>query len=296
MKKFKQTYIKNEYLFRNTGVTPQDLLSLRYGLRPIARVGVAPHNLPLFRKICSKLGFYSMLADISKDRFGPSIQNLICYLSLSKNRLKEYYSAEKEYSISEPLLGKYLGYPDCCVKQFSKNLTKNKNLNGPIRTLRNTLGAPDFRLNHLYRFDSRSFSHDKFNLISPSYRLNPYYLIPHIPCSLDCKNSIDYAQRLLTILEKIFPEYCEKLVFFLKNPVLYFNDFVFFPLLNAEWRKHCLNYGSFIKIHDRLPGTIISSIAQADRVAKRIDGGLSIYKGKTLILKLPNTARLFLFV
>jgi len=123
--------------------------------------------------------------------------------------------------------------------------------------------------------------------------LSNNYLIPYIPCSFNCKESIKYAQKLLDILKLEFPEYHEKLTSFLKKPILFFSDFVFFPL-TGKMEGNKLSYKSFSKIHDYLPIKIVKLLEKGS-VIKKENNNLQIYKNSRYVDKLPSSVELFNF-
>lgn len=279
---FRDFLVNRFPILESPGIYPQELVALHYDLRPIVRSGIPFCGLRALKETCSELGLKSLIME----SYGPSKNSCIYLISKSKKKLKEYYELEKKYAGSFQL-GKYLGYPSCCVEEFSKNR------NHPIKTFSNTEGKLNFRLNYLYNFDSRKFNYQEFNRICKSYHLSGLYLIPHMPCSFNCKESIKYAQKLLNILRLDFRGYYRKLVFYLKKPTLYFNDFVFFPLI-GKIGNNSLSYQGFIRIHNRLPTRIVESL-QRGNLIKEENSNLHIYRDNYYVNKLPSGAKLFNF-
>jgi len=120
-------------------------------------------------------------------------QYIDLYISLDNKYFKIF---EKDINIKEKnfIIWKLLWYPECCIKFFlKKNYTSDFDFNIMIKNI--TVWNLDWRLNNL---------------------INPYSLIPFFPCSYNCKNAIEYAEKNLKILwnrekiEKIF-----------KNKILY---------------------------------------------------------------------------
>lgn len=288
MKENFRDFLTNKFsILESCGIHLQELVALYCDLRPLVRSGIPFLGLKVLKETCSGLGLKLLIME----SYGPSKNSCIYLISKSENKLKRYYRLEKKYAGS-PLLGEYLGYPSCCAEEFKKNLDI-RNKNHPTKTFSNTKGKLDFHLNYLYNFDSREFNYQKFNRISKSYHLSGIYLIPHIPCSFNCKESIKYAQKLLNILKLDFPEYYRKLVFFLKKPILYFNDFVFFPLI-GEMKNNSLTYQDFIKIHSNLPKRIVESLEKGNLI-KEENNSFQIYKDGCYIDTLPSGVKLFNF-
>lgn len=285
-------------IFQDPGICLQEIVALYYDLKPLFRTGISPWKFKLFKETLSELGFKLLIIKLIESR-APNRNNPTCLISKSEKKLKEYYKLEKGYiaglgSVTSSSIGKHLGYPSCCVEEFVKNSYDGKNRNCPTKTLSNTKGRIDFRLNYLYNFDSRDFDYQEFKRISESYRLSNFYLIPHRPCSFNCKESINYAQKIIDILKRDFPEYYEKLISFLNKPILFFSDFVFFPLI-GKMKDNTLNYQGFLKIHDRLPTEIVELLNKGNLI-KRENNSLQIYTdGHCIMDKLSSSVKLFNF-
>lgn len=289
-KKLKNLLTVDEiFILQESGVYLQDTVALFYDLKPLLRAGVSHWKFEAFKEALSKLGFKLL----TMEPRGPNKENFNCIISKSEKKLKEYHKAEEnmEMGRSDDSLGKLFGYPRCCVEEFTKNTSMNKSL--PPMTLLNTKGGLDFRLNYLYSFDSRQFNYEEFNRVTKGYLLSNNYLIPYIPCSFNCKESINYAQKLLDILKLEFPEYYERLTSFLKKPILFYSDFVFFPL-NGKMEGDTLSYQGFLKIHNRLPAEIVKLLNKGSLI-KRKNNCLQIYQGNRCIDELPLSVKLFNF-
>lgn len=288
MKKNFRDFLTNKFsILESSGIHLQELLALYYDLRPLVRTGAPSWRSRVLKETCSGLG----LKLLTIESYGPAQNSYIYLIGKSEKKLKEYYKLEKKY-VGAPLLGEYLGYPTCCLEEFKKNLAE-ENRNHPTKTFSNTKGKFNFRLNYLYNFDSREFNHQEFNRISKSYHLSSIYLIPHIPCSFNCQESIRYAQKISNILEIDFPGYYKKLMFYLKKPILYFNDFVFFPLI-GKMDNNSLTYGGIIKIHNNLPDRIVKLLEKGNLI-KEENNNLQIYTDSHHIDRLPSTVKLFNF-
>lgn len=277
------------FILQESGVYLQDTVALFYDLKPLLRTGISYWKFVTFKKTLLKLGFKLL----TMEQCGPNKENFNCIISKSEKKLKEYRKAEKNMEMGrlDDISGKLFGYPHCCIEKFTKNTSMNKSL--PPMTLLNTKGKLDFRLNYLYSFDSRQFNYEEFNRVTKGYLLSSNCLIPHIPCSFNCKESINYAQKLLDILKLEFPEYYEKLTSFFKKPILFFSDFVFFPL-NGKMEGDTFRYKDFIKIHEHLPTKIVESLNKGNLI-KREGDCLKVYKDSRCIDKLPSSVKLFNF-
>lgn len=277
------------FILQESGVYLQDVVALFYDLKPLLRTGISHWKFEAFKKTLLELGFKLL----TMEQRGPNKENFNCIISKSEKKLKEYYKVENiKMGRLDDLFGKLFGYPHCCIEKFMKNASMNKSL--PPITFSNTKGRLDFRLNYLYSFDSRQFNnYEEFNSVTKGYLLSNNYLIPYLPCSFNCKESISYTQKLLDILKSEFPEYYKRLTSFLKKPILFFSDFVFFPL-SGKIEGDTFRYKDFINIHEHLPTKIVESLNKGNLI-KRESDRLKIYKGRRCIDKLPSSVKLFNF-
>lgn len=280
--------INNLSILNIHGIPIQEIVALYFDLRPLARIGVSFQQLKVLKELCPGLG----LKLLTIESYGPNKNHPLLLISKSEKKLKAHYTLEKKYA-GDPILGKHLGYPTCCIEKFKKNKKFRKNKLILIKTLLDTKGKLNFHLNYFYNFESRKFNYEEFNRISSSYRLRNMYLIPHTPCSFNCRNSVEYAEKLSNILKLYLPKYYGKMIFFLKKPILYFSNFVFFPLI-GKMNNNSLTYHSFIKIHDNLPIRIVELLERGNLI-KEEDNFIKIFKNSHYIDTLPLGIKLFNF-
>ncbi len=96
--------------------------------------------------------------------------------------------------------GEALGYPPCCLNFFQKRNNWNF-YNNYYETYRNTINTPTYLSNGFLR-------HIAFSLI------------PHIPCSFHCLESIDYAKKLTLLIKEESQEYLCEIERHLQTPIL----------------------------------------------------------------------------
>jgi hypothetical protein len=123
--------------------------------------------------------------------------DIFLFISYSKDLVREAVFDGVEF---EAKARYYLGYPECCVKSYSE-IGEDQNLRF-MRPLRRT-ESPSFLLNNFLHWEG------------------PYYLISHFPCSYSCEPSIQYASRLLRVIEKEDPKLGKSIRFLLTRPILY---------------------------------------------------------------------------
>ena len=95
-----------------------------------------------------------------------------------------------------------------------------------VSTFNNTRDGPSFLTNNVFNCHSRANSmHDKKMLMKHKY-LNIWkkFLIFHIPCSYDCKESIDIGKDVLKVLRNESSEIASDIVSKLNRCFLIFNE------------------------------------------------------------------------
>lgn len=269
-------------------IPAQEIIALYFNLRPLVRIAVNEPQLRILKEVSLKLRLKIAITNLF---YYPNRNHPICLISKRKKELNEYYNLELNKS-SPGILGKFLGYPDCCVNEYVKTREGHR----PIETLLKTSNEPSFLLNYLYNFESRNFNHRRFNKISSNYHLSQFYLIPHIPCSFACRASIQYASKLLKMIKSLFPSYHKTLIYHLRRPILFYNDFTFFPINSKRITgNNLLVYDNFIKIHDFLPKQVLSLLKKGNAIKIKNDS-IKIYFNYSFLGKLPNKVKLFNFV
>lgn len=118
--------------------------------------------------------------------------------------------------------GKVLGYPDCCVRFFS---TYNDWLKCSYlyESYRNTRTKPSF-------------------LCNPFLKDTAFTYIYHMPCSYDCKKTIELAGKLRKEIKKREPLYVKLADQYLKMPFLVFYERKFYMFDGAAWKGDMLTY------------------------------------------------------
>ena len=100
--------------------------------------------------------------------------------------------------------GGMLGYPSCCIGFFEKSNDWNRTNSYAEAYLNTKAGC-----NHL----TNCFGKNK------GYSLNF-----HLPCSFDCRNTIEYSTRLVQVLERSEPQFAGACQQLLRKPVLSLNE------------------------------------------------------------------------
>jgi len=130
------------------------------------------------------------------------------------------------------LVGKYLGYPECCVKKFTEMIRSNKYTSRISEIYKTTKGSPSGLLNNIFSFESRLDLEKEPISIS---KLQNYRIISHIPCSYSCQKSIIMAKRIAGIYKKLVNAeswlFIKNLLF---STILYIDDFNFLIVKSIE--------------------------------------------------------------
>jgi hypothetical protein len=117
--------------------------------------------------------------------------------------------------------GYFLGYPDCCIDFFRRY---------------NNWG----KFNYLYEIKKNTKMKESY-LCNPLLKNHTYSYIYHMPCSFDCKRTMDYSRQLREKLLDLEPKLVNKIDGLLKNKFLVFDE-LFSVLLKGEIEGDILRY------------------------------------------------------
>ncbi len=207
---------KNVDIFNES--SSQELFYVLENIKPAARVPVSSLNVSRLDAFCKDNNVYAELsekkiigrADPGKNGFSSNFRYVPsnhpdakywAYISKDKDLCKK---AKHLDAFGDDIgFGIVMGYPECCIRFFVKqiNLQKCRHM--------------DFILPAITRVDSYPFYNNY------ALRYFGFSLISHFPCSLDCKNSQDIAQKNLAALRASFPHIANNLETHLKSFVIY---------------------------------------------------------------------------
>lgn len=196
----------------------QELFYVLENIKPAARVPISSLNVSRLNAFCKDNSVHLVLsekkiigcADPGKNGFSSNFR----YVPSSHPNAKywAYISKDKELCKKAKHLdalgddigfGTAMGYPECCIRFFVKQINLRK------------YRCMDLILPAITRVDSYPFYNNY------ALRYFGYSLISHFPCSLDCKNSHDIAQRNFAALRESFPHIANTLETHLKSFVIY---------------------------------------------------------------------------
>lgn len=125
--------------------------------------------------------------------------------------------------------GKALGYPRCCRDFFQKR-NHWYFYNNYYESYRNTIDKPNYLSNGLLR--NTSFS-----------------LIPHIPCSFNCKASVEYATKNSLLISEESQEYVREIERHLQTPILCLSELKIYRFDGYFISENVVKYQSLSAIY-----------------------------------------------
>lgn len=268
------------------GIDPQSYLLLKEGIKPVIRLGINKSVLEAVKRSASNLGLHLLIKEF-KELYGEKLKEPIinAYYSLNKKSCEEAFLAEKDGNRNK--LGEILGYPECCVNMFVENLGKEKTL----MSLENVKSKPSFYCNNIFVFDSKLGRNDIEIFLNNREIFNNddvrnLFLIRHVPCSYDCKESIRIGKVTLKLLKNNFPDLAKKIITALKNPVLYWNYFKWI-IVNGRIKRDLLEYKEVLDYKSLVEDEIKNMVERGNNM-KIMNGKIVILKNNEKIGELPR--------
>ena len=260
----------------------QSFLLLKAGLKPVVRQGFKKTKNS-YDEVAKKLGLVLKIKQFKKLFWYVSDTPIeVLYAGLSERSVQAAYEAEVKGDMLS--FGRLLGYPECCVKNFTESLDTEKDF--IVSAFKRTKTKPSFFCNGIFNIESKwlcgsnSFQQDE-KIFSDFNRL---FLIKHIPHALDCPESIRIGRKTLELLRKESPEFAKEIVETLNKPVLYFNYFDWL-VFKGKVRGFELIYDEVISNRSYSSDDKIRKINQGNRL-KISDKKITIYKDKKIISEL----------
>lgn len=208
----------------------QEYLLFINDIKPVLRLRLSHgDNFKKFKYFFETHGFHILKKELNFKNFREPRK--IIYISKSMDLARKAYELERSNKKKE--LGKILGYPECCNIFFSDVAihAANRNVNKiPYITniFLNTKGKPSFYTNNIFNSSGRANTYKKKLIMNRKLlEMGKYFLIPHIPCSYDCKESIKIGKETLKLLKDEKLIFAYEIVKNLKRIFLVFSDFEF---------------------------------------------------------------------
>ncbi len=220
---------------------------------------------------------------------GPILRNKMQkWLAISRNKKIARGIIEALKSPNYYKLGKLLGYPDCCVKQYLHErfykLGKNNRIPQNIsiqNILKRTRGKPVYYCNSIYNFSGRLTAKDakNFRRLGTINKKTPYqaYLIFYTPCSYNCGESIKIGRKALKALKYYDSVTAHKTEKILKKPILFIDDFRWIVFNGEVEKNQTIFYQSISPPKSLINKNILKRVERGDK--------LSLKKKKIVIFR-----------
>jgi len=166
-----------------------------------------------------KGGFANIVKRVPIDFQGPGLYHL--YLSKDKNIAK--FLKLMESKNDDEIVGKLLGYPQCCIDFFLKNKGQDQN---------------DYVLPALENSNGFKFSFYTNNVV----RYFDVTLFSHFPCNFNCNASMKIANKNLELIKEESKEIAVKFEEMLKSTILYTERRGIFVFKNSNLNGNILEY------------------------------------------------------
>lgn len=186
------------------------------GAKPAARFPVHELDLPLIADFCARHGLamarsdYKILKFVPLDKgyankgyrlpvTSPLIGDVFVYISRSADLAREAKTAD--YLNDHEMLGRALGYPECCIQFYLKHKDAITEDDDYVRLA-------------LKQSKTR---HPELNVLARYFDVT---LLSHFPCSFDCSASLQIALRHLETLHRHSYGLAEYVLNVLRKPAI----------------------------------------------------------------------------
>lgn len=285
--------MSNDQYIKPFPIDIQSYLLLKSGGKPCIRFAVPYDDINRIEMNSKKHGLCVLVKKFST-LYGKKCENplYLAYFSLSRDMARKAYEAEKNKD--RKMFGELLGYPECCVDAFIKNLANRDDC--ILNAYNNTSTYPRFYCNNLFVYESR-MGHQQYLVFKKIKKtvlsLKKLFLIRHVPCSFDCKESIAMGRETLGLLKDHNPGSADEIVHALKRQVLYFDIFQF-GVFDGILKGNELSYKKIIRDISLLDDSVLEKLRQGDRIRTEEERTL-IMKGSETILEIHKKGQLLDF-
>lgn len=275
-------------ILKKYGIDLQSFLLLKAGVKPVIRICLDElffneKKLKELNIFCKQFGVELYLVRLS-EMFGSKLEKplMVLYLSLSRALAERAYSADK---IGDRiLLGKLLGYPECCIRAFMTNLSNFAETDHIRATLERTKTKPSLYCNNIYNFDSKLSSGSVFETFAMNYQifgqLEPFFLIRHVPCSFDCPKSIELGEKTSKLLFKENKILHKNIFSALGRIILYF-DYFNWLVFDGKISGDTLVYNKILPYQSLISKNIVKEFMYGNRLNWG-DNNIVIFKNNEL--------------
>jgi hypothetical protein len=260
----------------------QSYLLLKNGIKPVIRTGI--NNDVMFgyiRNLCQREGF--SLKTGTLEMFGNKWR--VGYISRKSELAEKACELERDNNIME--YGRLLGYPDCCIKNWMARIHRGDDM--VIESFIKT--KPSFYCNNIFNFESRIDPHREIGQGSGKIfdKSCHNFLIRHIPCSFDCKESIEIGKKTLELLEMNVPDFAKGVVNVIKKPVLYFDSFRW-VVFDGTARGNRLFYKGIASVDSLIEKSLLDKLSKGNEL-EVTDKHINIIMSGDLLFKMVKKDR-----
>jgi hypothetical protein len=114
-------------------------------------------------------------------------------------------------------------------------------------------------------------------------------LIRHIPCSFDCKESIEIGKKTLELLEMNVPDFAKGVVNVIKKPVLYFDSFRW-VVFDGTARGNRLFYKGIASVDSLIEKSLLDKLSKGNEL-EVTDKHINIIMSGDLLFKMVKKDR-----
>jgi hypothetical protein len=216
----------------------------------------------------------------------------LCALSKNKSFAEKTIDLFCTKKIDMELIGKLLGYPQCCVRSYLKFINNNQQYNSSFVTYKAYKNSQKYSYycNNLLNFSSRvddskisNYQHYELNN-NPPFPLRYFQYISHIPCQYDCPKSIRIGKETSALLQKYIPKVEKTIKNTLSRPILFFDIFKLI-IFDGDLRKGVLHYQKVLPPFFLIDSTLMDFINNGNQIV--------INKNKITIMK--NNSTLYVY-
>ncbi|HOF50374.1 MAG TPA: hypothetical protein PLH22_01695 [Candidatus Colwellbacteria bacterium] len=216
-----------------------ELISFIIGIKPVIYAAYKEAEIENFRSVFPEAHIVKTNKNILGERKEIAL--------ISRDRRLAEQAAENVSNNYE--LGKFLGYPECCVKRHVKRVTQAPYIRG--RQLIFDIFPPNqsapFVINNLLNFPTRLDTPEDFKNADEYWRKNSesnhlkflmaagneekeinllnVSFITHLPCRYDCEKSVEIGRLVAKWMKENIPELFDFFKNALQRPFLIFNTF-----------------------------------------------------------------------
>lgn len=215
-------------------VSIQEFLAVKNDIRSVIRQGLEKEIIETIKRRVKKEKMCILIKNLDTRRVVNKNQishqkGIVAYISKSMELAKQAHKAEKEGN--QISFGRLLGYPECCIDFYQHKIlhpTGNE-FSFVLHTFSNTNGKPSFYTNNIFNFQTRVPTQYKLKILNSFGKVLGervrHFLVSHIPCSYNCKESIRIGKEILKLLKNEDNQFARDVVSNLKKIFLVIDDF-----------------------------------------------------------------------